>query len=98
MLRSSSLPWAAFALCNANETLAYLCEPQAAGGTLIREVGLLVMAGMLSMEWYQAHQTHVTPFTPFQPLLFAILPSPGSCGANVHIHVSNRIYICIRIE
>ena len=40
---------------------------QEVGGTLVREDGLMVMAGAESVEWYQIH--HAIPFAPFQPLL-----------------------------
>ena len=45
------------------------------GGTLIGEDGLVVMAGVELVEWYQIHQPHglqvydAIPFAAFQPLL-----------------------------
>ena len=50
---------------------------QEVGGTLTGEDGLVLMAGVESVEWYQIHHTHgfhgfhvfaAIPFTPFQPL------------------------------
>ena len=58
-----------------------ICPVKEAGGTLIGEDGLMVMAGAESVEWYQIYQTHgfhvfdAIPFTPVQPLLSAILSS-----------------------
>lgn len=63
--------------------------PQVAGGALIGQDGLIVMAGIEFMEWYQTHQTHgfkvldFFPFTLFQPLLWAALSSPASCVSNI---------------
>jgi hypothetical protein len=48
---------------------------QQVGRTLIGENGLVLLAGVEFVEWYQIHQTHgfyvfdVIPFAPFQPLL-----------------------------
>lgn len=63
-------------------------ESQAASGTLIRDDGLVVMAGAEKVEWYQIHETHVfhvsdvISLAPFQPLLWAILLSAASCDGD----------------
>jgi hypothetical protein len=75
--------WDMCSVCFCRFTDVY---PQAAGGTLIGEDRLIVMAGTAWMEWYQTHHTpgvHVfntIPFSPFQPLFWVILPSAASCA------------------
>ena len=53
--------------------IQHLPKAHEAGGTLIGEDGLVLVAGAELMEWYQIHQTHgfhvSIPFALFRPLL-----------------------------
>jgi hypothetical protein len=42
-----------------------MAVPQDVSGSLIRENGLVVMAGTELVEWYQIHVFDAIPFTPF---------------------------------